>query len=83
MEEVSNHIPASLPDDLQSVGYNRQCHQRFPTNLYLLGDETEPEASISQQHHSPRRMSSTVPSHLSSVKDKISKMLTAKLNDQN
>ena len=58
---MCNHIPASLPDDLQSVGYNRQCHQRFPTNIYLLGDETEPEASILQQHHSPRKMSSTGP----------------------
>ena len=66
MQEVCSHIPASLPDDLQGglgVGYNRQCHQRFATNLPLLGDETEPEASISQQHHSPRRMSSTGPSH--------------------
>ena len=49
---------ASLPDLLHSVGYNRQCHQRFATNLHLIGDETQPEAPISQQHHSIRKMSS-------------------------
>ena len=63
MQEVCNHIPASLEDDLQSVGDNRQCHQLFATNLHLLEDETKPEESISQQHHSTRRMSSTGPSH--------------------
>ena len=62
MKEGCDHIPASLQDDLQSVGYNRQCHQRFATNLHLLGDETEPKASTSQQHHSPRIMYSTGPS---------------------
>ena len=31
---------------MQSVGYT----QPFASDLHLLGDETEPEASISQQH---------------------------------
>ena len=60
-QDVFDHISASLPDNLQSLGYNRQCHQRFATHLHLLGDETEPKASISQQHHSPRGMSSADP----------------------
>ena len=52
MQEVCDHIRASLPDDLQSVEHNRQCHQRFATNLNLLGDETKPEALISRIHGS-------------------------------
>ena len=47
-KKCATTLRASLPDDLQSVVYNRQCHQRFATNLNLLGNETEPEAPISQ-----------------------------------
>ena len=63
MKEVCDHIPATLPDDLESVGYHRQCYQRFTANLHLLGDErpTEVEASTSQRHHSPRKISSIGP----------------------
>ena len=46
IQAVRDHIPAFLPDDLQSVGYNRQCRQRFATSLHLLGNETELEAPI-------------------------------------
>ena len=51
MQEVCDHIRASLPDDLQSVEHNLQCHQRCATNRNLLGNETEPEVSISQRQY--------------------------------
>ena len=55
MPAVRDHIPVFLPDDLPSIGHNRHCRQRFTAKLHLLGDETEP--SISQQCHSPHRIS--------------------------
>lgn len=58
MQSVCDQIPTTLPDDLKSTGYHRQCYQRFTCNLHLLGDDTEPEASTSQWHHSPRKLSS-------------------------
>ena len=58
MQSVCDQIPTTLPDDLESFGYHRQCYQRFTGNLHLLGDDAEPEASTSQWHHSPRKLSS-------------------------
>ena len=61
MQSVCDQIPMTLPDDLDCVGYHRQCYQRFTGNLNRLGDDTEAEASTSQSHHSPRKLSSTGP----------------------
>jgi len=55
MQSVCDQIPPTLPDDLESIGYHRNCCQRFTGNLQLLGDDTEPEPSTSQRHHSPRK----------------------------
>jgi hypothetical protein len=54
MQSVCDQIPTTLPDDLESVGYHRQCYQRFTANLHLLGENKEAEAS--QWHHSPRKL---------------------------
>lgn len=56
MQSVCEQIPSAIPDDLVSVGYHRNCYQRFTANLHLLRDNMEP--STSQRHHSPRRLSS-------------------------
>lgn len=61
MQPVCDQIPTTLPDDLESVGYHRQCYVRFTANLHWLGDDTEPEASTSQRHLSPRKSSSAGP----------------------
>ena len=58
MQSVCDQIPVTLPDDLESAGYHRQCYQRFTGNLHLLGDDTAAETSTSEWHHSPRKMSS-------------------------
>lgn len=54
MQAVCDQIPTALPDDLDTVGYHRQCYQRFTSNLHLLSSsQSEPEPSTS--HHSPRK----------------------------
>jgi hypothetical protein len=58
MQSACYQIPTTLLDDLESAGYHHQCYQHFTGNLHLLGDDTEPEASTSQWHHSPRKLSS-------------------------
>ncbi|KAI4827603.1 hypothetical protein KUCAC02_030988 [Chaenocephalus aceratus] len=55
MQSVCDQIPTTLPDDLESVGYHRNCYQRFTCNLHLLEDNPEP--STSQWNHSPRKLS--------------------------
>ena len=52
MQSVCDQIPTTLPDDLESVGYHHNCYQHFTCNLHLQGDDTEPEPSTSQWHHS-------------------------------
>ena len=61
MQSVCDQIPTTLPDDLETVGYHRNCSQRFTGNLHRLGDDTETEPSTSQWHHSPRKLSSAGP----------------------
>ena len=59
MQYVCDQIPPHLPDDLNSIGYHRQCYQRFIANLNRLPDlqhDEEPEASGG--HRSPRKSSS-------------------------
>lgn len=64
MSAVCTHIPATLPNDLESVGYHGQCYQRFPGNLHRLGDAmpSEQEPSTSHRHHSHHKsVGSTAP----------------------
>lgn len=66
MQSVCDSIPTTLPSDLESVGYHKQCHQRFTAHLDRWKDDTndaEEEASTSGQHHSPRK-STLVGSHV-------------------
>lgn len=60
MQSVCDQIPATLPDDLDSVGYHRSCYQRFTGNLDRLKDN-EPEESVllQQRPRSVRRSSTT------------------------
>ena len=54
MTAVCDLIPESLDGaDLETIGYHRQCYQRFTANLSLLKDATR--ASTLQKHHSPRK----------------------------
>ena len=55
MESVCAQVPTILPGDLESVGYHRKCYMSFTKNLHRLRDDTEPEPSTSQRHHSPRK----------------------------
>ena len=49
---VCDLIPESLDGaDLETIGYHRQCYQRFAVTLSLLKDATR--TSTSQKHHSP------------------------------
>ena len=50
MQSVCEQIPKTLPDDLESVGYHRNCYQRLTCNLHLLEDNPEPEPSTSQRN---------------------------------
>lgn len=60
MQSVCDQIPTTLPDDLKSVGYHRQCYQRFSANLNRLPDHIEAgEVGTSQWHHDPRKVSPT------------------------
>ena len=52
MQLVCDQIPNTFPDDLKTVGYHRQCYQRFTSNLHLLRDVTHPGPSTPQRHHS-------------------------------
>jgi hypothetical protein len=61
MQLVCDQIPTTFPDDLKTVGYHRQCYQRFTSNLHLLRDVTQPEPSTSQRHHSPRNRKLSYP----------------------
>lgn len=57
MQAVCDLIPQTLPDDLESVGYHRQCYQRFTSNLdRLVVEDLEP--STSQPQRTTRQMSS-------------------------
>lgn len=56
MQSVCDQIPSTLPDNLESAGYHRNCYVRFTANLHLLGHDTEP--STSESYRSPRRSSS-------------------------
>ena len=58
---MCDQIPTALSDDLESVGYHRQCYVRFTANLRRLEDDTEPVASTSLRHHSPRKLTSGGP----------------------
>ena len=58
MQSVCDQIPETLPENLKSNGYHRQCYQRFTANLHLLENDTSP-TSVSYRHHSPRKHSST------------------------
>ena len=62
MQSVCDQIPAALSDDLESIGYHRQCYQRFTCNLDRLGDgqDNEPKASTSSLR-SPRKQSTSGP----------------------
>jgi len=54
MQSVCDQIPDTVPNDLESTGYHRQCYQRFTGNLHLLRDGTGAKTSDSPWHHSPR-----------------------------
>ena len=56
MQAECNQIPSSLPDNLEHVGYHRQCYQRFTGNLNLL-KPVECTVAESQWNHSPRKVS--------------------------
>lgn len=46
MQSVCEQIPTTLPEELDSVGYHRQCYQRFTANLDRLKKE---EKEVTQQ----------------------------------
>jgi len=58
MQSVCDQIPETVPNDLESTGYHRQCYQRFTGNLHLLSDGTGAKTSDSTWHHSPRKLAS-------------------------
>uniref|UniRef100_UPI00358FADE9 uncharacterized protein n=1 Tax=Myxine glutinosa TaxID=7769 RepID=UPI00358FADE9 len=55
MQSVCDQIPATLPDDLERVGYHSKCYKHFVRHFHRLGDDTEPGPSTSSWHHSPRK----------------------------
>ena len=38
MQSVCDQIPTTLPNDMKSAGYHRQCYQGFSSNLHRLPD---------------------------------------------
>lgn len=55
MQSACDQIPATLPDDLESVGYHRLCYQLFTKNLDRLGDETESGTSTTLQRSTRKK----------------------------
>ena len=60
MKDVCNLIPETLDgDDLEAVGYHRQCYQQFTKNQGRLKDLSDIEPSTSQAHRSQRKRSAS------------------------
>lgn len=64
MQTVCNLIPTTLPEDLDSIGYHRQCYQRFTSNLNRLKENENDysnSSSLEQQLRLSRSLSSAGP----------------------